>query len=118
MGLDPYFCSWFFILHWCSFRNGARAKTVANGAMPALSQATVGSPEPAAFGGQGPPGGPRAKGTHTIIHVMDDWMTITLRIVTNPRCSMHGRFTDIETPKIWPSFVGKYSSTMVRIWQW
>ena len=23
----------------------------------------------------------------------------------------------IETPKIWPSYVGKYSSTMVRIWE-
>ena len=29
-----------------------------------------------------------------------------------------GIFTYIETPFLWPSFVGKYTSTMVRIWGW
>ena len=33
-----------------------------------------------------------------------------------PRCSMYGIFTIPILPQKWPTFVGKSSNTMVRIW--
>ena len=53
---------------------------------------------------------PKVAGIYGKKHLTNHWCP------NIPRCSMVLEYLPTFTPSPWPSFVGKYSSTMVRIW--